>query len=88
MDETKVLDCSFMDDDSFSTMKSVVTDMSENGTEYVTCTEKQYDNAQNLAFDWGVITAGVGMVLAGAVYYLLDKRKIKKEKYPWLKDKK
>lgn len=78
MDETKVLDCSFMDDDSFSTMKDVVTDMAENGTEYVTCTAEENRYSHYLSFDWGLLAAGVAVIAGGAVNYLWDRHKAKK----------
>lgn len=78
MEETKVLDCSFMDDDSYGDMKSVVTDMRDNGTNYVTRTEDQDVYSHYTSCDIGMIAMGIAGILAGGVMYLWDKRKLKK----------
>ena len=80
MDENKVLDCSFMDDDSFSTMREVVTDMAENGTKYVTRTEDQDRYSHYTSLDLGAFWMGIVGVLVGGAYYLWDNRKLKKLK--------
>jgi hypothetical protein len=68
-----------MDDESFDAINDVVADMSENGTNYVTRTEKQDEYSHYTSFDMGVVTAGIAGIIAGGLMYIWDKRKLKKE---------